>query len=190
MNQFVKKVANDAEMKKAIRQEIGFQKILHPLDAKERSHLYRMNYLGADQMIENLIILLDDEAEGSDDGEISCLPTEEETMDLLQAVSDDTTKTKFVAQQPIAVVWHNETDQLEWSVGFFLDEVEAEACRVDHLESKDKVNWMRPAFDDIQVVKYIQILPIEVIGDWDFSKRHCTFTIKNADNINEIFKKL
>ena len=28
-----------------------------------------------------------------------------------------------------------------------------------------------------------------VDGDWDFSARHCTFTIKNAETIPEIFEK-
>ena len=158
MTEFVNNV-RDSEKKKAIRQEIGFQKLMHPLDAKERSHLYRMNYLAVDQMLENLVILLDDEVEESDDGEINCLPTEEETMDLLQA-SDESTDTKFTPQQP--VIWHNQNDELDWSVGFFLDDVEDENCRIDHLCSKDKTNWIRPSFDDIQVVKYIQILPIDV----------------------------
>ena len=189
MTEFVNSVP-DSEKKKAIRQEIGFQKLMHPLDAKERSHLYRMNYLDVELMIENLVILLDDEVEESDDGEINCLPTEEETMDLLQASDESTpTETKFTPQQPVAVIWHNQNDTLDWSVGFYLDDVEDETCRIDHLCSKDKTNWIRPSFDDIQVVKYIQILPIDVDGEWDFSARHCTFTIKNAATIHEIFKK-
>ena len=42
---------------------------------KKEAHPYRMNYLEVGQMIENLVILLDDEVEESDDGEINCLPT-------------------------------------------------------------------------------------------------------------------
>ena len=146
---------------------------------KKEAHPYRMNYLELEQMIENLVILLDDEVEESDDGEINCLPTEVETMDLLQASDESTpTDTKFTPQQPVAVIWHSQNDELDWSVGFFLDDVEDETCRIDHLCSKDKTNWIRPSFDDIQVVKYIQILPIDVDGDWDFSARHCTFTIR------------
>lgn len=101
---------------------------MHPLDAKERSHLYRMNYfLEVEQMIENLVILLDEDVEESDDGEINCLPTEEETMDLLQASDESTpTVTKFTLQQPVAVIWHNQNDEVDWSVGFFLDDVEAD----------------------------------------------------------------
>ena len=78
-------------------------------------------------MIENLVILLDEDVEESDDGEINCLPTEEETMDLLQASDESTpTVTKFTLQQLVAVIWHNQNDEVDWSVGFFLDDVEAD----------------------------------------------------------------
>ena len=48
-------------MRSSLRQEIGFSKLLHPADAKERPHLYKMNYLTIEKLIENLSILLDND---------------------------------------------------------------------------------------------------------------------------------
>ena len=39
--------------------EVGFQKGLHTLDAKKRTHLYRMNFLSVEDLVENLSIFLD-----------------------------------------------------------------------------------------------------------------------------------
>ena len=46
-------------LKSYLRSEVGFQKALYPFDAKERSHLYKMNFLSVEELIENLTILLD-----------------------------------------------------------------------------------------------------------------------------------
>ena len=39
-------VTEENDIKTSLRQEISFQKLMHPLDARGRSHLYKMNYRG------------------------------------------------------------------------------------------------------------------------------------------------
>ena len=58
----LKITADEKKLKKDLHQEIGFQKILHPVDVLERSHLYRMNFLSIKEIVENLSIL-DNDAE-------------------------------------------------------------------------------------------------------------------------------
>ena len=181
-------------MKKAIRQEMSFQKILHPVDAKERSHLYYcMNEMEAKDLIENLVILLDNVVDSSD-GEIACMPNEEETLNFLLAPAESMpcvqNNTTYKSQQPLAIVWHTEHDDTEWYLGFFLDTIDNKTIRVDHLESsKNKVNWIQPAMDDIQEVKADQILSIEVKGDWDFTKKQCAYRVNNYEDIDSMLMK-
>ena len=39
VNAFVKRTSDEAQLKKEVQQEIGFQKLLYPIDVSERSHL-------------------------------------------------------------------------------------------------------------------------------------------------------
>ena len=60
---YVNSTTDEKKLKKDLRQEIGLQKILHPVDVKERNYLYKMNYLSAEEMVENQSILLDNDIE-------------------------------------------------------------------------------------------------------------------------------
>ena len=188
-NASVKKTPEEALLKRSVRQEIWFQKLLHPVDARERSHLYKMNFLSGQELVENLIILLDHEI-STDEGEIVCFPTEEEIMHILKETQtkNPIPQSRFVPQQPVAVVWYIDDDRSYWCLGFFLDQIDKSTCRVDHLESKDKVNWYHPAIDDIQVVNYTQILPCNVDGEWNFVRRQSAYIIKNIQEIDLLFK--
>ena len=46
-----------------LREEIAFKKVMHPVDAKERPELYKMNFLSQEPLLENLTILIVDSAE-------------------------------------------------------------------------------------------------------------------------------
>ena len=59
LTNLVKNTKDKSTLKTFLRQ-VGFQKMLHPLDAKERSFLYKMNFLSVEQLAENISILLDD----------------------------------------------------------------------------------------------------------------------------------
>ena len=58
--------------------------------------------------------------------------------------------------------------------------------QVDHLKCKREGQhelWVRPEADDIHVVHIVQVLPINVIGEWDFSKRiYCVQNLKDIEN--------
>ena len=119
-----------------LRQEIGFRKLLHPVDAKERPHLYKMNDLTCEQLVENLTILIDNTIE-TNDGEVVLFPSEDEIMDIIQEQSTvEEQSTGFKPQQPLAVAWSNDDGSSYWSIGFFMCDVEDECIQVDHLKLK------------------------------------------------------
>ena len=49
-------------------------------------------------------------------------------------------------------------------------------------------NWIRPRNDDVQNFHYIQILQVDVKGEWNFSKRAPTFAVGNKEGIDQIFQ--
>ena len=77
---------------------------------------------------------------------------------------------------------------------FFLDVNDDGSHRIDHLECADirgnKV-WHRPSGkDDIQDADEIQILPVNVVGDYDFTFDKPLFVLSNEDEISENFRRL
>ena len=178
----------EPELKKILRKEVALQKMIHPNDSKERPELYKMNYLAASQMVENLTILLD-QVESTEQKEI-LFPIEDEIDEILIDNEAEEKNKVFVYQQPLAVVW-DDVDGREWYIAFYLDEVD-NIIRVDHLQSvrsdKDRTEWSRASVDDIQEVKTEQIIPCDVSGEWTFSKRNATFTLANIEEIDITFK--
>ena len=53
-----------------------------------------------------------------------------------------------------------------------------------------KKTWRYPSKVDEQKTQKIQILPCNVIGSWDLTKRKSVFVLHNNDVINELFKSL
>ena len=82
---------------------------------------------------------------------------------------------------------------MKWYVGFYLDESDDGTFRVDHLIRAGPGNemWQRPpGSDDIQDTTEKQVVPVPVIGTWDFSKRKPSFIISNSLEIEETFNKI
>jgi len=77
----------------------------------------------------------------------------------------------LVTQQPLAVVWDDNDGRRFWSIGFYMGRSETSEIVVDHLESKSKCHWIRPLHDDIQDVMLSQVIPVEVIGEWQIGRR-------------------
>ena len=77
-----------------------------------------------------------------------------------------------------------------WCLGIYLIADEDGIHKMDHLESVsgDATNWSRPRTDDVQNVRDIQILQVDVQGEWNFRKRTPTFVVGNREEINEIFQ--
>ena len=169
--------------------------MLHPNDVRERGYLCKMIYFINEVLPENLTILLDTEID-SNEGELVYFPCEEEIIEILTEVRNDVPtwlKSRFLPQQPVAVVWDCEGGNRFWCLGFFLDVVDEKNICVEHLKYKEEDQtmfmWINPNNDDIQIVKDCQVLPCDVDGYWDFSNPQCSiFIVNNVTNIEVAFK--
>ena len=198
LKQLVKETEEE-KLRSCLRQEIAFKKVMHPLDAKEKPHLYKMNFLSHEELLENLVILLD--ADITEEETDVLFPTEEEIFHQITGkqgvIADEPTAlvldeesfaSHFTFMQPMAVVWDN-ADRRYWCIAFFLSNVD-EMLEVDNLvEKKNGGNreWVRPNMDDVQNVLPYFIIPCQVQGDWDHSKRQSTFIVTNVDEIEKCF---
>ena len=186
-----------------LRAEVGFQKALHPFDARERSHLYKMNYLSVEQLTENLTILLDKTLSAAAGDELVQFPNEEEIFNIVKSKENEDIgleevemeveeKRRFTANEPVVVIWDEEKDRC-WFIGFFICNVDDDTVKIDHLQPQKKgnrKNWIRPKTDDVQAVNIVQLLPIEVVGDWNFrNERQPVFSVDNAIEIEKVFQQ-
>ena len=94
--------------------------------------------------------------------------------------------------EPKAIVWE-ENNELRWYIGFILSIDSSNSSKVEHLTRVQHCNdslWHYPAIPDVQDTDIIQILPIEVIGEWDYlDPKKSVFEVKNCKQVNDIFKK-
>ena len=93
-------------------------------------------------MVENIAILLDSEVDNNE-RDIICLPSEEEIMEALKNSKTDKNTATYQPQTPLAVRWDNDEGRY-WSLGFFIDELEDNFCRIDHLKMKESI-WQLAA---------------------------------------------
>lgn len=192
---------NDNDIKKYLRQEIQYQNAAHRRDSQERPGLYKINNLTSEELTEQMALLL-----ATDEQDSGILfHTEEEIVDIILdrhssnrnelSTSHDITVTvtgkSYEYQQPLAVVWDQGAGRT-WYVGFFIDENDDGTIRVDHLvqQGEDQSVWIRPRHDDIQDVRYIQIIPCSLTGGWEVTRRSAVFKLKNATEINMVFQQL
>ena len=172
---------------------------MHPADAKERTELYKLNFLSNEELLTNLCILLEKVDELDDAPQNVNFPLNEEILNKLMEVNIQNTEdnisneksfiSSLVTQQPLAVVWDGNDGQRFWSIGFYVGRSESSDIVVDHLESKSKCNWIRPLHDDIQDVMLSQIIPVEVIGEWQIGRRISTYIVDNEVEIDRVFNE-
>ena len=81
-----------------------------------------MNQLRAQELVENLIILLDHEIQSSE-GEVVLFPAEEGIMEILQSLIQ-IAQSRFEPQQPVAVIWHSNDGSCYWCIGFFVNQLD------------------------------------------------------------------
>ena len=202
LNMLIKECGKDEKkLKSFLRQEIGFKKVMHPVDTKERPDLYKMNFLTHEQLLENLTILVDSDLSDADQEEI-LFPTEDEIIEqILGAANQEVTNAiatevviketiPFAKQQPLTVV-SDEDDTRYWCVALFLNENDDETFVVYNLCVKKKSKqreWVRPVSDDVQTILPRFIIPCEVKGEWDYSKRTSTFVVENVEEIEVHFQ--
>ena len=190
----------DKELKSALRTEIQYQKHIHVKDAQERPALYKVNNLTLDELNCNLMAMLTRDEET--DGEHTLFHTEDEIMELLNPDSESEDMNEGVTiketapyelQEPVAVVWEEDNDELKWYIGFYLGKNIDDTVRVSHLvrSSKQHDLWKRKSnnSDDIQDVQKEQIISVKVIGDWFFGKRVPVFVVENCSDIQDAFKE-
>ena len=99
----------------------------------------------------------------------------------------------FRQDEPVAVIWDTADDQCYWCIGFYIWNITVEEIQVDHLTCKGRGNyekWVWPHADDVQVVHIVQVLPIQVIGEWDLSKRQSIYYVQNVKDIEHAFNAL
>ena len=95
----------------------------------------------------------------------------------------------LLPNQPVAVIWDSKHKK-KWYVGFFLDMNKDGTYRIDHLERKGSTDtlWCRPSgWDDKQDTEDIQILPVNVMGEWDVKGEKPAFIITNITEIKDSF---
>ena len=158
-----------------------------------------MNYLTIEEMTENLLILFD-EYDTSSGNEFIQFPTEEDIYNKIamtedssdnQSVVDEEQKT-FKANEPIAVIWDSEEGGRSWWIGFFVCQEDDESIKVDHLVRQKKGNqrWIRGKDEDVQTVNLVQVVPVDVVGDWDLRNDRCpVFIVRNERAIEMIYKE-
>ena len=61
--------------------------------------------------------------------------------------------------------------------------------RVNHLvrEGVKDSTWLAPVHSDIQDVCHDQVVPVEVMGNWDYSGRTPKFILSNMNDIKTVF---
>ena len=82
-----------------------------------------------------------------------------------------------------------------WYIGFVKDKVNNETYIADHLARSKKgcsLVWKYPLVDDTQTIDKDQIIPVQVVGDWNTSKRgrFMSFKLKNTSEIIKEFDNL
>ena len=98
----------------------------------------------------------------------------------------------FRQDEPVAVIWGTADDQCNWCIGFYIRNITDEEIQVDHLTCKSLGHyekWVRPDADDVQVVHIVQVVPVQVIGEWDLSKRQSIY-VRNVKDIENAFSAL
>lgn len=191
--------SNEKKIRDILRHEITFQRITHPHDAIARKELYLINKQDISALKYNLTILLSNAAVIETNNGDFFLPTESEVMDTLNS-SEQEESVPIIAEnldvmkinEPKAIVWE-ENNELKWYIGFILSIDSSNSSKVEHLtralHSQDSL-WHYPTIPDVQDTDIIQILPIEVIGEWDYSNpKESVFEVKNVEQVNDIFEK-
>ena len=129
----------DSYLHKQLRYEVIFRRQIHPNDFRQRPHLYKVNKMTVDCLIENLTVLLSDSYQQQSGSTVE-FPTANEMLAACQPLifSDQhqapTTELIFYFQKPLAVVWDESDGSSKCHVGFYMSGPEGGEIMVDFLE--------------------------------------------------------
>ena len=194
----MKTIQDEQKKKKMLRNEILLRKSMSRKDCRENPDLYKVNCMTVAQLKVNLGILLSGEHEVDCDADIM-FPDAESMFDALDDSVDEPVPLlvegddDILLNEPCVAIWDN-VDGRYWCVGMTRERIGKDEYLIDYLECMPNDNlkktWRYPSKVDEQKNQKIQILPCNVIGSWDLTKRKSVFVLHNNDVINELFKSL
>ena len=193
-------------LKAILRTEVAYRRHTSPRDFQARHNLYRLNQVTTAEMKVNLSLILTSETEHIQT--LPDMPTEEDMLrvfklNMFDAEPQEPTKTdksspkavvtepEVEINEPVIVIWDNKNGR-EWYVGICISDHNDHTYTVEHLErcdpSGDGRLWRHPKRADIQTVDIVQIIPCNIIGSWDLSRRVMTFVLDNWQMIDVMFR--
>ena len=90
-------------------------------------------------------------------------------------------------------MWDKDDGTRYWCVSFFVCQVDDDTIKVDHLVQQKYTSsrdWIRGKSDDVQLVSHVQVIPVGIVGEWDFrNERQPVFVIENVDKIVTSFEQ-
>jgi len=201
----VKIASDDNTLKTILRTEVSYRKQTSPRDYLARPHIYKLNQISTLELKINLTLILTSES-GNNIGDLPDMPTEEDMTQIfnitkVQAAQSSSSIVKapisYVSQpevpvnEPCIVIW-DVGNVRQWYVGICMNDNDDGTYTIEHLErcdpSGDGLHWRYPVRPDIQSVTIVQIVPCNIMGSWDLSKRHMTFVLDNHHTIEALFQ--
>ena len=97
---------------------------MHPVDAKERNHLYKFNKTVADQLVENLAILLESPDKNEREEQIE-FPSVDQMMNIIKNKNKENTSTNqtWKLWQPLPVVGTGQKGAKNGLLGSLLENI-------------------------------------------------------------------
>ena len=105
-----------------LRTELAYCMHTHKTEKTQRSDLFKQNRISDEEKLENLCILLSDDAEEST-ATVANLPTNEDGMTVLSspAAEDLKTSANFEINQLYVTVWMSGKEEIVWYVGYITE---------------------------------------------------------------------
>jgi hypothetical protein len=170
-----------------LRTEMAYYAHTHKAERIVNKHLYRVNGIPFEEMLENLTILLENADDSSSTATTANLPTNGDVMKALQNPTGPTIRDVICVNDMCVVVWQEEDCGYQWYLGY-IKEVTSGKLLIDHLAralKKSDSKWKYPSQEDIHQADPEQIVKCNVEGDWDLAadSRKRLFTLTNINTI-------
>ena len=169
-----------------LRTEFAYFSHTHRADKVQRPELYRQNCISQAEKLENLCVLLTDDAQQCL-ATTANLATNDDGMKALSSTSNDgITEVNYEVNQCCVVLWAiPEEVNYEWLIGY-IKEKSADGYIIDHLERTPRTQnkyWKYPKKPDLHLIEEEQILGVIIIGEWTPNSRNCKFILNNEKEI-------
>ena len=192
---------DDKNLKNILRTEVSYRRRTSPRDFQARPSLYKLNQVSTIDLKVNMTLILTSEAEG-----VQCvpeMPTEDGMMQIFideaghldePAVSGEKSaqnklEPDISVNEPCVVIWDIDNIR-QWFLGICLSDNSDGTYTIEHMQRCDSsgMRWKYPLRSDIQTVCSDQIVPCNIIGSWDLTKRVMTFVLDNHHAIEALFQ--